>query len=344
MLLLIYYFFLCIIYVAAVGHNAPFQPTAVMAAVNVSSGRASPLGASLTYATPSHSPSCASVNFAVHAGVEKTVYLCLFPPIGDSPIVTRDLLCPPIPLLARTGHVRHLEVRGLDPECAYALWVEGGARLHLDICARWVESRSVGYWGAYEGESLESAAGASQSMPDGIRSAAARVESFLQGFPLLQSLGIKFPFSLGRIVAPKLAREFDWGPKEAARTPIPADSLVIYEAQARGLSRALLPEQIAPALPGTFFAAAKRLDYLKSLGVNVVELLPIAEFNELERDHLDELGQLRPCFDTPHARKLNVWGMRIYCRLSGICSVLESLVFMLTKRNGVSVCSISVLL
>lgn len=250
------------------------------------------------------------MNFAVHASIEKPLYLCLFPPIGDSHVVTRDLLRPPIPFESRTGHIHHLEVQGLDPECAYALWIEGGARIHLDVRAKWVESRSAQFWGLYEGESYEGNAGSGPSAAD-------RVEAFLASFPLLRTLGVKFPFSLGRIVAPMRAREFEWSAEERSRIPIASDALVIYEAHAGGLTRALSAEQVAPAVRGTFAAAAQRLDYLKSLGVNAVELLPIAEFNEVERDHMDEMRLLR---DEPvgscdsSVRQLNIWGKSLFLR------------------------------
>lgn len=34
--------------------------------------------------------------------------------------------------------------------------------------------------------------------------------------------------------------------------------------------------------PGTYLGLIEKLDYLKSLGVNAIELLPVFEFNELE--------------------------------------------------------------
>lgn len=34
--------------------------------------------------------------------------------------------------------------------------------------------------------------------------------------------------------------------------------------------------------PGTYLGLIEKLDYLKALGVNAIELLPVFEFNELE--------------------------------------------------------------
>ncbi len=38
----------------------------------------------------------------------------------------------------------------------------------------------------------------------------------------------------------------------------------------------------APRSPGTYAGMVEKLDYLQSLGVNAIELLPVFEFNELE--------------------------------------------------------------
>ncbi len=52
---------------------------------------------------------------------------------------------------------------------------------------------------------------------------------------------------------------------------------------------------------GTYAGMIERLDYLASLGVNAVELLPVQEFNELE------YYSLIPGSDPPEYR-VNFWG------------------------------------
>ena len=56
-----------------------------------------------------------------------------------------------------------------------------------------------------------------------------------------------------------------------------------------------------PNPPGTFAGAIEKLDYLASLGVNAVELLPVHEFNELEY-YAPIPGS------SPPAHRVNYWG------------------------------------
>lgn len=70
---------------------------------------------------------------------------------------------------------------------------------------------------------------------------------------------------------------FDW---QGVRKPnTPASDLVIYEVHVRSFT-ALAKDIRAPR--GTFTAVIEKIPYLKSLGVNCVEFLPVFEFNELE--------------------------------------------------------------
>lgn len=75
--------------------------------------------------------------------------------------------------------------------------------------------------------------------------------------------------SAGNAVIPDA--EFDWG--DDAAFPLPTlNELVIYELHIGTFAR------VEADAPGTFAAATQKLPYLKSLGINAVELLPIAEF------------------------------------------------------------------
>lgn len=71
--------------------------------------------------------------------------------------------------------------------------------------------------------------------------------------------------------------DFDWEGDRPLNTPL--EQLVIYEMHVRGFTAD--PSSRVSA-PGTYAGAIERLDYLASLGINAIELLPIHEFNELE--------------------------------------------------------------
>jgi len=70
---------------------------------------------------------------------------------------------------------------------------------------------------------------------------------------------------------------FDW---QGVRKPnIPASDMVIYEVHVRSFT-AMAKDIRSPR--GTFTAVIEKIPYLKALGINCVEFLPIFEFNELE--------------------------------------------------------------
>ncbi|KAL6191840.1 hypothetical protein ACLB2K_038229 [Fragaria x ananassa] len=59
----------------------------------------------------------------------------------------------------------------------------------------------------------------------------------------------------------------------------PQKDLIIYEMHVRGFTR---HESSMTELPGTYLGLVERLDHLKELGINCIELMPCHEFNELE--------------------------------------------------------------
>ncbi len=68
---------------------------------------------------------------------------------------------------------------------------------------------------------------------------------------------------------------FDW--QEVAKPKIPLENLVIYEMHVRGFTQ---DPSSRVAHPGTYLGAIEKIPYLKQLGVNAVELMPIFEFDE----------------------------------------------------------------
>ncbi|WP_306210621.1 glycogen debranching protein GlgX [Actinoplanes sp. RD1] len=76
--------------------------------------------------------------------------------------------------------------------------------------------------------------------------------------------------------------DFDWDDDRPLR--IPNEDLVIYEMHVRGFTRDPSSGVVAP---GTYAGLVEKIPYLKSLGVNCVELMPVFEFDEFENSRLD---------------------------------------------------------
>jgi glycogen operon protein len=73
--------------------------------------------------------------------------------------------------------------------------------------------------------------------------------------------------------------DYDWGDDRQLNTPL--EDLVIYEMHVRGFTR---HPSSRVKFPGTFAAIREKIPYLKALGVNCVELMPVFEFDEWEYD------------------------------------------------------------
>lgn len=69
---------------------------------------------------------------------------------------------------------------------------------------------------------------------------------------------------------------FDWG--TAYHAHIPMEDLVIYETHVRGFT---MDSSSRVSHPGTFSGIREKIPYLKELGINAVELMPIFEFDEM---------------------------------------------------------------
>jgi isoamylase len=88
--------------------------------------------------------------------------------------------------------------------------------------------------------------------------------------------------------------DFDWGSDRALEIPI--EDLIIYEAHVRGFTR---HPSSGVKHPSTFAGIREKIPYLKELGINCIELMPIFEFDEFENSHTHpETGELL----------LNYWG------------------------------------
>lgn len=94
--------------------------------------------------------------------------------------------------------------------------------------------------------------------------------------------------------------DFDWGGDHALQIPI--EDIVVYEMHVRGFTR---HASSGVRSPGTFAALRAKIPYLKELGVNCVELMPVYEFDEFEhsRPHPSKEGELL----------MNYWGYSTLC-------------------------------
>ena len=97
------------------------------------------------------------------------------------------------------------------------------------------------------------------------------------------------------------SKPFDWANVDHPR--INDEDLVIYETTVRAFTKE--DESLNDNIRGSFLAIAEKVKYLKDLGVNAVELLPVFEFDEMEfkrfPDDQDERYRAR-------AHMINTWG------------------------------------
>jgi isoamylase len=93
--------------------------------------------------------------------------------------------------------------------------------------------------------------------------------------------------------------DFDW--EDDRPLNLPPEDLVIYETHVRGFTR---HPSSGVQHPGTFAGLAEKIPYLRELGVNCIELMPVFEYNELDNMNRDPAtGQ----------RLYNYWGYNTSC-------------------------------
>ncbi len=97
----------------------------------------------------------------------------------------------------------------------------------------------------------------------------------------------------GRICTDK----FDWG--NFSKKEVPFSDLVIYELHVRGFTKMLSSGVVNP---GTFNGVVEKIPYLRELGVNALELMPIFEFDELFEDR-----------EYKGSKLMNYWGYNTTC-------------------------------
>ena len=85
-----------------------------------------------------------------------------------------------------------------------------------------------------------------------------------------------------------IREDFDWeGDKQLE---IPLNDLVIYEAHVRSMT---MHKSSGVRRAGTYAGLLGKIPYLKQLGINCIELMPIFEFDELEYSHESNRSHLK---------------------------------------------------
>lgn len=236
-------------------------------------GAPEPLGSSLN-------PFLEATNFAVVATNAWGVSLCLFTmddlKKGD---VTEEV--PLHPIYNKTGNIWHVSLPKLDSSLLYGFRVFGPHQ----------ETESGQY-----GQRMDP----SRVLLDPYGKAIlnGRTEFKQMGPDLDYSsdsvLGIATTWPQAACALPSPSDDFDW--EGDRQLQLPMEDLVIYEAHVRGFT-AHPTSGIESLDRGTYAGLTRRLDYLKWLGINALELMPIHEFNELEYYDVS----------APHVR-YNFWG------------------------------------
>lgn len=186
-------------------------------------------------------------NFSVYARENTYMTLMLFKP-GEKEVLAQLKLSA---THHRTGHVWHCEVRPKAGGLGY-LWRVGATK-----DPRWISNECLDPYAKI----LDSPVGPS---------------SFNN-----RTLPEYSPRAL--VPTTSDALDIDW--EDVPKPKIAWNKLVVYEMHVRGFSK-LAPVDKDPRAPATFSAVVQRIPYLKSLGVNCVELLPVMEFNEREWSHV----------------------------------------------------------
>jgi len=88
--------------------------------------------------------------------------------------------------------------------------------------------------------------------------------------------------------------DFDW--EDDRPLSLPPEDLVIYETHVRGFTR---HPSSGVRQPGTFAGLAEKIPYLRDLGINCIELMPVFEYNELDSMRRDPATGQQLC---------NYWG------------------------------------
>ncbi|MCM8774786.1 MAG: glycogen debranching protein GlgX [Candidatus Omnitrophica bacterium] len=218
----------------------------------ISAGSPHPLGST---------PSPDGVNFAIFSGCAQEVFLLLF----DRP---EGLPTDVIKLEHRSENVWHVFVHGIQPGQLYGYKIRGDYR--PDEGLRFNEYKLL--MGPYA---------------KAVAGKARKVDKLLFGYdPFSPVKDLAMDRRDNTTVVPKgivMEDRFDW--QNDKPPDIPPEKLIIYEVHVKGFTRHFSSQV---RYPGTYLGFVEKIPYLKELGVNAVELLPIHEF--YVRDFLVDHG------------------------------------------------------
>ncbi|WP_431278713.1 glycogen debranching protein GlgX [Leifsonia poae] len=198
-------------------------------------------------------------NVAIYTERADRVFVCVF---ADDGTETRT------ELTNRTGHVFHGLVEDMVPGTRYGLRVDGPwdpeAGLRFNVNKVLLDPHATAISGEYDwGQAVF---GHDLDDPDA-----------------LDDTDGAGHVMLGVVTDP---HSFDWGDDRAPRTRL--SETVVYETHVKGFTK-LMPE-VPEELRGTYAGLAHpaAIDYLTSLGVTAVELMPVHQF--AQDAHLDDKG------------------------------------------------------
>ncbi len=191
----------------------------------------------------------AGYNFALFSRHAEAVSLVLFRTNVEEPVAELPL----DPDYHRTGEVWHILVKDFDPALRYGYRLHGPFdpegeghffQPHLVLLDPYAKALTGGSdWGeAYRRQGL---------LPDSLT-------SFQRRCLYIED-------------------DFDW--QRDRPLNIPLEESVIYEMHVRGYTR---HSSSGVKHPGTYRGVVEKIPYLQKLGITAVQLLPVAEFNELE--------------------------------------------------------------
>ncbi|MBI3236181.1 MAG: hypothetical protein HYZ48_00490 [Chlamydiales bacterium] len=182
------------------------------------------------------------INFSLFSEHAIQISLCLFS------AETQELIAeiPLNPKVNKTGYIWHILVKGLPTDqLAYGYRVSGPTDdIQMQYNPKIVLSDPYAKLLHTSSEWGHGASGANASTP------------------------------LGRVI---IETPFDW--EDDSPPNIPVKDLIIYEMHVRSFTK---HPSSGVKYPGTFLGIIEKIPYLKKLGINAIELMPIFEFNECE--------------------------------------------------------------
>ena len=180
------------------------------------------------------------INFSLFSRHATAVSLCLFNP-DRTPFIELPL----DPKKNRTGDVWHIFVKSLPAETLYGYRVDGP---YDPLKGLNFDNRFI-LLDPYCKQVASNPVWGSSPQRD---------TSHIQ-------LGVAWPHT----------KPFDW--EEDSHPDIPLKELIIYEMHVRGFTQ---DPSSQVERPGSYLGLVEKIPYLKSLGINAVELMPLHEFNE----------------------------------------------------------------